>query len=600
MAKIPEYTIEKIKDANDIVDVISAYLPLKKKGTNYWARCPFHDEKTASFSVSPSKQIFHCFGCGVGGNVLNFIMEYEKVNFIEAVKLLAERANIPLEIDQAAPQEQSDTGKLRDMHSQAIDIYHRHLYSRSGKNALEYLHSRGISDETIRTFKLGFAPETWDFLVSKLAASYPAELIFKSGLAVRSEKDGRLFDRFRERVMFPVYDDRGNPSGFGGRLMKDDSKDAKYLNSPETPIYNKRRILYGLHITRENIRKEKKALVVEGYMDFLQLFQHGYVNVVAGSGTAFTQDHARLLRRFADEAILCYDSDEAGQKAAVRTAFSLVAHKLECRILMLPEGEDPDSFLRKEGAEAFFKREANALPLMDFLRQHYRPSHMSPAKKSETTANLLEEIRNFPDPVYREMFAREIAKLFGVQEETLLQQLNRRNLRRTTPEKRIFTGEKPKHFKSRGEAAEYFLLQLLINGNDAIRKAGLRYLSPVLFRHPFLKEILEALFAVLNTHPDIAAGHIPDKIQDPKHKQFIIQLLMEEQNTGDQERVFIESLKQLELQNLKDAYDSLTEKLKHASSGEVMNILKKQLENLEERKKLDLRFNENIFTEVDV
>ncbi|MDX9779430.1 MAG: DNA primase [Candidatus Neomarinimicrobiota bacterium] len=599
MGKIPEYTIEKIKDANDIVDVVSAYLPLKRKGANYWARCPFHDEKTASFSVSPSKQIYHCFGCGVGGNVLNFVMEYEKLSFGEAVKMLAERANIPLEFEQVSPREQSDTGKLRDMHMRAIDIYHETLYSASGKAALDYLHSRGISDETIRAFKLGYAPETWDFLVSRLAGSYSGELIFLSGLAVRSEKDNRLFDRFRERVMFPVYDDRGNPAGFGGRLMKENAKDAKYLNSPETPIYNKRRILYGLNVTREMIRREKKALIVEGYMDFLQLYQHGFVNVVAGSGTAFTREHAQLLRRFADEAVLCYDGDEAGQKATLRTAFSVAAYKLDCRVLRLPQDEDPDSYLRKEGAEAFFRLEAEALPLMEFLRAYYQPSGMSIRQKSDAVGQLLEEIRSFPDPVYREMFTREIAKLFKIDEITLLRQLNRQSSRSQSAEKNVFTGEKPKHFKTQGEAAEYFLLQLLVNASLPVRKAGLRYLSPVLYRHPFLKQVLDALLEVLNTNISIPSGHIPDKIADPKCKQFIIQLLMEEQNGIDEEKLFIDSLKQLELQNLKLEYDRLTRELADASSAEIPLIVKKQMENREARKKLDIRYNKDIFLEVE-
>ncbi|MBW6458608.1 MAG: DNA primase, partial [FCB group bacterium] len=214
MAKIPELTIEKIKDSNDIVDVISTYLPLKKKGANFWARCPFHNEKTASFSVSPSKQIYHCFGCSAGGNVLNFVMEYEKLTFMEALKMLAERANIPLELEPVSPREQSDTAKLREMHIKAIEHYHRQLFSDAGKTAREYLTARGLSEETIRTFMLGYAPDTWDFLVSKLAGDYPADLIFDSGLAVRSEKDGRLFDRFRDRIMFPVFDDRGNAVGF--------------------------------------------------------------------------------------------------------------------------------------------------------------------------------------------------------------------------------------------------------------------------------------------------------------------------------------------------------------------------------------------------
>jgi DNA primase len=600
MAKIPEFTIEKIKDSNDIVDVIASYLPMKKKGANYWARCPFHDEKTASFSVSPSKQIYHCFGCGVGGNVLNFVMEYEKLSFVEAIKQLAERANIPLEFEDVSPQEQSDTGKLRDIHVQAIDLYYQELFKPSGKIALDYLLSRGLSEETIRTFKLGYASESWDFLVSKLSGAYSPDLLMTSGLVVRSEKDGRLFDRFRGRVMFPVYDDRGNAVGFGGRLMNDDKKDAKYLNSPETPIYNKRKILYGLNVTRDTIRKEKKAIIVEGYMDFLQLYQHGYINVVAGSGTAFTDDHSRLLRRFADEAILCYDSDIAGQKAAVRTGFSVSSQKLECRVLVLPDGEDPDSYLRKEGAEGFFKKEAGALPFLEFLRHYYHPSNMSAKVKSDTITQLIDEIRNFSDPVYREMFAREIAKLFFVEEQTLLQQLNRQNRSATRGEKNLFMGEKPKQFKSQGEAAEYFLLQLLVNGDTTLRKAGVRYLSAVLYKHPFLKQVLEELLKILSKNITIPAGHIPDKIDDIKIRNFTIKLIMEEQNPKNQEQIFIESLKQIELQMLKDEYNELTEKLRSADPETIRDIMKKQMENIQARKQLDSQYSIDIFRELEV
>ncbi|MEA2077217.1 MAG: DNA primase [Candidatus Marinimicrobia bacterium] len=600
MAKIPEFTIEKIKDANDIVDVVASYLPMKKKGANYWARCPFHDEKTASFSVSPSKQIYHCFGCGVGGNVLNFVMEYEKLSFIEAIKQLAERANIPLEYEDVSPQEQSDTGKLREIHVQAIDLYYQELFKPSGKVALDYLLSRGLSEETIRAFKLGYAPESWDFLVSKLSDQYTPELLMKSGLVVRSEKDGRLFDRFRGRVMFPVFDDRANAIGFGGRLMKDDKNDAKYLNSPETLIYNKRKILYGLHVTRDNIRKEKKAIVVEGYMDFLQLYQHGYINVVAGSGTAFTDEHARLLRRFADEVILCYDSDIAGQKAAVKTGFGVSSQKLECKVLVLPDGEDPDSYLRKEGAEGFFKKEAAALPFIEFLRQYYQPSKMSAKIKSDTITQLLEEIRTFSDPVYREMFAREISKLFFVDEQTLLQQLNRQNRPRNRGEKNIFMGEKPKHFKNQGEAAEYFLLQLLVNGVTTVRKAGLRYLSPVLYKHPFLKQVLEEVLKVLDKNILITARQLPDKISDDRVKSFTYKLFMEEQNLKNQEQIFVESLKQIEMQMLKDEYNDLTEKLRSAEAEEIPDIIKKQMDNMKARKQLDSQYTMDIFQEIEV
>lgn len=598
MAKIPEHTIEQIKDSNDIVEVIGSYLPMKKKGTNYWARCPFHNEKTASFSVSPSKQIYHCFGCGVGGNVLNFVMEYEKLSFIEAVKQLAERANIPLEFEQVSQQEQSNTGKLRELHVQAIEIYHAELFKPSSKKALDYLLDRGLSEDTIKEFKLGYAPEPWEFLLKKLSAKFPAELLQQSGLFVRSDKDGRLFDRFRERVMFPIHDDRGNAIGFGGRLMTDNKKDAKYLNSPETPLYNKRKILYGLNKTKESMRKEKKAMLVEGYMDFLQLYQHGYTNVIAGSGTAFTNEHGHLLRRFADEAILCYDSDTAGQKAAVKTGFTLASQKLECKVLALPEGEDPDSFLRKKGTQEFHAQVINALPFMDFLKAHFQPSKMSAKKKSDTIDQLLEDIRNFSDPVYREMFAREIAKMFVVDEQNILNQLNKQKAYHTNESITLTASEKSKQFKNRGEAAEYVLLQLLVNGSTLIKKAGLRYLSVTTFKHPFLKRTFSEIQEVLKNDIEISAEKIPENIKDPKTRSFCYQLVLEEYDANNQKTLFIDSLKQLEMQLLKDKYDILTEQLKTAPAEETITIMKQQMKNMQNRKHVNSIYNESIFKDI--
>lgn len=599
MTKIPEHTIERIKDSNDIVDVIATYLPMKKKGANYWARCPFHDEKTASFSVSPSKQIFHCFGCGAGGNVLNFVMNYEKLSFIEAVKQLAERANIQLDLNDVSREEQSDTGKLREMHEKAIAIYHEELFKPSAKKALDYLLERGLTETTIKTFKLGYATESWDHLVRILSATYPADLIFKSGLAVRSEKDGRLYDRFRERIMFPVYDERNNAVGFGGRIMTNDKKDAKYLNSPETPIYNKRKILYGLQITRDHIRHDKKAIVVEGYMDFLQLYQHGYQNVVAGSGTAFTDEHGRLLRRFANEAILCYDSDIAGQKAAVKTGFTLSSQKLECRVLSLPEGEDPDSFLHKHGTEEFLQKVITSLDFIPFLRQYYQPSKMSARQKSETITQLLEEIRIFSDPVYREMFAREIAKLFSVEEQTLLDQLNRQQRYVSRDNKDILMNEKPKQFKNQGESAEYYLLQLIVNGDIIIRKAGLRYLSITLFKHPFLSQVLAEYLKILHENIHISPSQLPDKIKNDKVKTFTYKICMEDQNPENQKELFVESLKQIEMQMLKDQYNMLTEKLNAAPQEEINVIIKQQMANMQARKQLGTLYNQSLFEDLD-
>ena len=340
MVRVPEQTIERIRDGNDIVDVIGGYLQLTKKGQNYWARCPFHDEKTASFSVTPAKQIFYCFGCHVGGNVITFIRDYEKLTFFEAVKMLAERANIPLEIDEGPTTDKSEVAKLAELHSQAAFLYVKKLREKGSAGAIEYLRRRGITDETIHNFQIGYAPEAWDTLLTEFNRKrVSSELLDLSGLFTKSES-GRFFDRFRNRIIFPIWDLQGRIAGFGGRTLSDDKTEAKYLNSPETPLYHKGRILYGLAQAQKAIRNAQTVLIVEGYMDFLQLWQAGFQNTIAGSGTAFTPDHARLIGRFAKKAVLCYDSDEAGQQAAIKTGFLLLAKRLDCLLYTSPSPRD--------------------------------------------------------------------------------------------------------------------------------------------------------------------------------------------------------------------------------------------------------------------
>lgn len=594
MSRIPENVIEQIRDSNDIVDVISSYLPMKKKGGNYWANCPFHNEKTASFSVSPSKQIYHCFGCGKGGNVINFVKDFEKISFIESVKMLAERANIKLEMEAVDPQELSDTTRLREMHDKTVDLFHDMLKKPEGKDALEYLSHRGISMETIDHFKLGYAPDEWDWLVHRLSGTYQPDLLEKSGLFVTG-KDGRLLDRFKGRLMFPIHDERGNAIGFGGRTMSDDKQMAKYLNSPETLIYNKRKVLYGLTHSAPFMRKEKKAVIVEGYMDFLQLYQNGFVYIAAGSGTAFTPEQAKLLRRYADDILLCYDSDNAGRQAAVKAGFRFSSQKLNCKVIIIPDGEDPDSFLLKNGSEAFRKLETEALSFMDFLRVYYKPTSMSVNQRADALNTISEYLREFPDPLYRELFARDIARLFHIEESTFLRQLNRGYRKPSKPSEQISNVDKAKHFKNQGESAEYMLIQLLLTDHYEIRRAGVKMLSPASFQNEFLKSSASELLKLYEKDIHVLSKNVPDRIQDDKIRSFIIRLLLEDFGDKNYRQLFIESLKQIELQYLKNEYNQLTEELQDADMATAKTILKKQMENLQDRKNLSIAFTEKIF-----
>jgi DNA primase len=365
--RIPRQFIDELMLRSDIVEVIDARVPLKKGGKDYKACCPFHAEKSPSFTVSPDKQFYHCFGCGAHGTVIGFLMEYERMSFLEAVEDLARRAGmeIPKEARQFEPEPSAD---LLELMREASRFYRTQL--RDFPPAIDYLKRRGITGEIARDFELGYAHESWDSLVRELGKDAAArEAMVRAGLAVKKEGGG-YYDRFRGRVMFPIYDHRGRIVGFGGRIL--DKGEPKYLNSPETPLFHKGRELYGLYRARDAIRRAGRVLVVEGYMDVVALAQFGIDNAVATLGTATTRDHLERLFRHAPEIVFSFDGDRAGREAAwraVETTLDVLRDGLQASFLFLPEGEDPDTLVRKEGKPAFEARLGTAMPLAEFLFQ---------------------------------------------------------------------------------------------------------------------------------------------------------------------------------------------------------------------------------------
>ena len=332
MARVPEETIERIRNTADIYDVVAQYVDLKKRGRNFFGLCPFHSEKTPSFSVAPDKQIYHCFGCGAGGNVFSFIVEHEKISFIEAVKQLGHKYGIQVEY-QSGPSNKIFSS-LYELHDIAVKLYHNILFSENGKAALEYLHNRGLNDDTIKTYHIGFAPDSWDTLSNTIkTSSFKDNVYEKTGLFIKTDRGWR--DRFRSRIMFPIYHQSGKAIAFGGRIFNNDDP-AKYLNSPETPLYRKSEVFYGLHKTRDSIRKFSTAVLVEGYTDFLQLVQLGIPNVVALSGTALGNNHASQIRKFASKVYLAYDGDEAGINATLRAGYVLFQAGVEPLVIPIP------------------------------------------------------------------------------------------------------------------------------------------------------------------------------------------------------------------------------------------------------------------------
>lgn len=417
---IPEDVIEKIKYENDIVDVISEKVRLKKSGRNYTGLCPFHNEKSPSFSVSRDKQIYKCFGCGEAGNVITFVMKTRNISFIDAVRILAERVHIDLDFLESGNNKKNNANeKLLKLNVDAARFFFSNL--KQNERANEYFLRRGITQNTIRKFGLGYAIDDWHGAMNYLLRKgYTEKELLTNGLIIKNDK-GNRYDRFRNRIMFPVFDYRGKVIGFGGRVM-DDSK-PKYLNSPETPLFKKGINLYGLNFALKN-QSSRTFIIVEGYMDCIALHQCGITNAVASLGTALTQSQAKLLKRYADNIIISYDADTAGQKATLRGLKILKDNGLEVKVLKVPRGKDPDEFVRKNGREAFEELIKNAMPLVDYRIKSVEEGlnlsdNEQKMKYIKKTADILMEL----DPVEKDIYVKKIAEATGVKEQAIYDQL---------------------------------------------------------------------------------------------------------------------------------------------------------------------------------
>lgn len=397
--RFPQTFIDDLRRQADIVRVIQDYVSLKKKGANWMACCPFHQEKTPSFSVNPAKDIFFCFGCQKGGSVFNFVMEIERVSFPEAIKIVAEKANVPLPVmveDQKFEARRKEADEVVELNSWALEWWEAQLDQNNAevRAAREYLMGRGISDETRKAFRLGYALDSWDALSTHLKQrGATPQQIERSGLVVKKDTGG-FYDRFRGRLIFPVLDAQGRAVAFGGRTLQPDGE-PKYLNSPETAAYTKGRHLFGLNVTRDEIRKRKFVILVEGYLDLIIPYQFGVRNMVASLGTALTSEQAKLLVRFARKVVVNYDGDSAGVKAAKRAIETLLAEDFETKVLVLPDGADPDEFIRTHGVEAYHERRGKALPHIQFvLDQAVRDRNLlRPADKAAAVEEALPFVR---------------------------------------------------------------------------------------------------------------------------------------------------------------------------------------------------------------
>ncbi|GAB3340011.1 DNA primase [Marivirga atlantica] len=434
---LSQNTISEVQDRADIEEVVGDYVSLKKKGQNLWACCPFHNEKTPSFSVAPNKGIYKCFGCGKAGDAIQFIMDLEGLSFPEAIKQLAEKYGIEIEEDERLPEQQEAYNEKESLYivlNYATNYYKDLLHNHEeGKSiGLSYFKERGFSKQTIEKFNLGYALNSWDGLLKAAqSAGHSEELLEKSGLIIKKEETDKVYDRFRNRVIFPVHSISGKPIAFGARILIKDKKQPKYINSPETPVYHKSEVLYGMYQAKQTIRNEDNCFLVEGYTDVISLHQSGVENVVASSGTSLTTNQIQLISRYTKNITVLFDGDTAGIKASLRGIDLILEGGLNVKVVLFPDGEDPDSYSQRLGDEAFKKYlEDNA---KDFIRFKsdllLEDTKKDPIRKAETIQEIVRSISKIPDPVKRAIYVKETSEILEIDEAILVAEQNKIILR---------------------------------------------------------------------------------------------------------------------------------------------------------------------------
>lgn len=489
--------IEEVRMKNDIVDVISGYVRLQKKGSSYFGLCPFHNEKSPSFSVSPGKQMYYCFGCGAGGNVFTFIMEYENFTFIEAVKYLAERAGVKLPEGEYSKEQRAAADLktvLLEVNKKAASYYYYQLKQESGRQAYEYLKNRELSDETIKSFGLGYSSKYSDSLYRYLKGKGYSDAILKeSGLFSADERYG-MHDKFWNRVMFPIMDVNNRVIGFGGRVMGDAKP--KYLNSPETKIFDKSRNLYGLNIARKS--RKNYLIVCEGYMDVISMHQAGFTNAVASLGTALTSGHASLMSHYTKEVLLTYDSDEAGQKAALRGIPILREAGIKPRVVNLAPYKDPDEFIKAEGQEAFEKRLSEAMNYFLFEVQVMERQYnlADPEDKTEFYRAIAKKLLEFPEELERNNYMESISRKYQIRYEDLRRMVNNLALSGTgiSAKPKAPAKERKREKKEDGRDASQKLMLTWLTSYPKMFDTIEGYIGPDDFTTPLFHQVAELLF----------------------------------------------------------------------------------------------------------
>jgi len=552
--RIPQNFIDDLIARSDIVEVINARVPLKRKGKEFTACCPFHNEKTPSFTVSENKQFYYCFGCHAKGNAIGFLMDYEHLSYIDAIESLAadQHLDVPHENNGIPNANKLDKQPFYDILKLASELYQQQL--KHSERAVNYLKQRGLSGEIAKRFKIGYAPDGWDFIIKHLGkTSQQKNSLSKTGLTITNDNN-KTYDRFRDRIIFPITDQRGRIIGFGGRVL--DQGEPKYLNSPENAVFHKGYELYGLYETRQALRKIERIIVVEGYMDVVALAQHGINYAVASLGTATTTDQIQKTFRSTHEIIFCYDGDAAGKNAAWRAlenTLSVIRDGMTAKFLFLPEKEDPDTMIRKEGFEAFEQRIKNAIPLSEFLFENLETESGIDTKegKARFASNANTLIKKMHNSLFKDLLVAELSSVVGLSQENLESKIN------TAADKPAY---QPKIMKpTRGQQVQNNKTRIaiaLLLQNPALAK---QHKVPDSFHSAFTKglPLLHALQKTIETNMEITSAALLERFRDSEHEKALQQLSMlqtpETENTDNITEVYRDIIERLHIDD-RDEY----------------------------------------------
>ena len=616
--RIPENKIEEIRSAADIVDIISEFVQLRKRGKNFIGLCPFHSEKTPSFTVSEDKQIFHCFGCHAGGNIYKFLMEYEKISFIEAIQEVAARVGINLEYEVDTTGKDSEQEILYELNIQAARYFSDNLLnSPAGEIARKYFQERKIKPQIMRAFGLGHALNGWEnFVEYAKSQKIDLERAIQLGL-IGQQNDGRLFDKFSDRIIFPIFSANGRVIAFAGRILENKEGAAKYLNSPESMIYVKGRVLYGLSFSKDEIRKLDKAILVEGYMDLISLYQNGIKNIVAVSGTALTEDQVQLLSRYTKNVVLLFDADTAGIKASMRSIELLLKRDIEVKIATLPSGEDPDSYINKFGKDEFDELIRKAQNFLEYQTAYYESQHYfeDHSKTAEAIRELVKLLALIEDELQRNLLLKSIAKKFNLREKLLETELDKiiKNQARQESVRQVVKDGRPNKEKAGMHFAtletksginytlEKELVKLLYEGNREIIELIFKHFSPDDFNYQFHQELVNLVYEANQNAEDLIVSSLIAKVKDEEQQAYLLEITFDKYSISktwdelnpvfeDEKLLYkfaLDTIKNFKIAKIEEKIEENQERIEQAENeNEKLVIMKENMELEKEKKKI--------------